>query len=91
MSNILLTPFDKEMRRKGYCVTRFADDWLATCGTRAEAQVLLTAATKILKTLGVELHKEKTRIVHVRNGFEFLGYKIKRGSKPPVYETFLNW
>lgn len=82
MSNILLTPFDKEMRRKGYCVTRFADDWLATCGTRAEAQVLLMAATKILKTLGVELHKEKTRIVHVRNGFEFLGYKIKRGSKP---------
>lgn len=82
LSNILLTPFDKEMRRKGYCVTRFADDWLATCNTRAEAQMVLKVATKILKTLGVELHKEKTRIVHVRNGFEFLGYKIKRGSKP---------
>src|SRR6516162_673196 len=25
------------------------------------------------------LHPEKTRIVHVRDGFEFLGYKIKRG------------
>jgi RNA-directed DNA polymerase len=82
MSNILLTPFDKEMRRKGYYVTRFADDWLATCNTRAEAQSVLATATKILQTLGVELHKEKTRIVHVRNGFEFLGYKIKRGSKP---------
>jgi group II intron reverse transcriptase/maturase len=82
MSNILLTPFDKEMKRRGYCVTRFADDWLVTCNTRAEAQAVLKVATKILKTLGVELHKEKTRIVHICNGFEFLGYKIKRGSKP---------
>ncbi|MBU2646652.1 hypothetical protein KKI24_18230 [bacterium] len=32
--------------------------------------------------LGVVLHSEKTRIVHVRYGFEFLGYKIKRDSKP---------
>jgi hypothetical protein len=29
----------------------------------------------------VQLHSQKTRIVHVRQGFEFLGYKIKRGSK----------
>jgi len=82
MSNILLTPFDKEMKRRGYSVTRFADDWLATCNTRVETQAVLKVATKILKTLGVELHKEKTRVVHVCNGFEFLGYKIKRGSKP---------
>jgi retron-type reverse transcriptase len=26
LSNILLTPFDQEMRRKGYQLTRFADD-----------------------------------------------------------------
>ena len=29
--------------------------------------------------LGVSLHPEKTRIVHVGHGFEFLGYKVKRG------------
>jgi len=38
-------------------------------------------AGRILKQLGVELHPQKTRIVHVREGFEFLGYKIKRGQK----------
>ena len=27
----------------------------------------------------MQLHPQKTRIVHVRQGFEFLGYKIKRG------------
>jgi hypothetical protein len=39
------------------------------------------AARRILKQLGVELHPQKTRIVHVRDGFEFLGYKIKRGQR----------
>jgi len=39
------------------------------------------AARRILKQLGVELHPQKTRIVHVQYGFEFLGYKIKRGQR----------
>lgn len=30
ISNILLTPFDKEMRERGYNLTRYADDWVAT-------------------------------------------------------------
>ena len=82
VSNVLLTPFDREMRRKGYRLTRFADDWVVTCRTRTEAQSALTFATKVLEKLGVVLNEDKTRIVHVRHGFEFLGYKIKRGSRP---------
>ena len=82
VSNILLTPFDREMRRKGYRLTRFADDWLVTCRSRAEAQAVLKFATNVLEKLGVVLHKDKTRIVHVRHGFEFLGYKVKRGKRP---------
>jgi retron-type reverse transcriptase len=31
LSNILLTPFDREMRKKGYQLTRFAEDWVVTC------------------------------------------------------------
>ena len=79
LSNILLTPFDQEMRRKGYQLTRYADDWVVTCKSAAEARAAIAAARRILKQLGVELHPQKTRIVHVQYGFEFLGYKIKRG------------
>jgi group II intron reverse transcriptase/maturase len=79
LSNILLTPFDQEMRRKGYQLTRWADDWVITCKTAAEARAAVAVARKILEQLGVQLHPRKTRIVHVQNGFEFLGYKIKRG------------
>ena len=79
LSNILLTPFDREMRRRGYQLTRYADDWVVTCKSVAEARAAVAAALRILKPLGVVLHPQKTRIVHVQHGFEFLGYKIKRG------------
>ena len=81
LSNILLTPFDQEMRRKGYQLTRYADDWVVTCESAAEARAAVAAALRILSELGVQLHPQKTRIVHVRQGFEFLGYKIKRGQR----------
>jgi group II intron reverse transcriptase/maturase len=81
LSNILLTPFDQEMRLRGYQLSRFADDWVITCKSAAEARAALGAALQVLKQLGVELHPQKTRIVHIREGFEFLGYKIKLGQK----------
>lgn len=82
LSNVLLTPFDREMRHRGYRLTRYADDWVVVCRTRAEAQKVLSEADKILGRLGVALNRTKTRVVHVARGFEFLGYKIKRGSRP---------
>lgn len=81
LSNILLTPFDQEMRCKGYQLTRYADDWVVTCRTAAEARAALATATKILEKLGVRLNPRKTRIVNVGHGFEFLGYKIKLGNR----------
>ena len=77
LSNILLTPFDWEMRRRGYQLTRYADDWVVTCKSAAEARAAIAAAQRTLTKLGVQLNPQKTRIVHVRYGFEFLGYKIK--------------
>jgi RNA-directed DNA polymerase len=53
LSNILLTPFDREMRRRGYQLTRYADDWVVTCRSRREAEAALRCAEKILATLGV--------------------------------------
>jgi RNA-directed DNA polymerase len=36
-----LTPFDQEMRRKGYQLTRYADDWVVTCKSAAEARAAI--------------------------------------------------
>jgi len=64
LRNILLTPFDREMRLKGYPLTRYADDWVITCKSAAEARAAVDAARRILKQLGVELYPQKTRIGH---------------------------
>src|SRR5229473_4806938 len=65
----------------------FTLDWVVTCKSAAEARSAVDAARRILKQLGVELHPQKTRIVHVQHGFEFLGYKIKRGKKLQLPES----
>jgi RNA-directed DNA polymerase len=80
-SNIFLTPFDRRMTAEGVRLTRWADDFVVLCQTREEAQRALAVAERVLRAeLGVELHPQKTRIVHVSQGFEFLGYKVKQGA-----------
>ncbi|MGH8624871.1 MAG: reverse transcriptase domain-containing protein [Gammaproteobacteria bacterium] len=79
-SNIFLTPFDRAMTTAGYALTRWADDFVVMCETREEAERALRFAERFLREeLGVSLHPQKTRIVHVWHGFEFLGYKVQRG------------
>jgi RNA-directed DNA polymerase len=78
-SNIFLTPFDRAMTAAGFHVTRWADDFVVLCKTRGEAQQALAFAERFLREeLGVTLHPQKTRIVHVSHGFEFLGSKVKQ-------------
>jgi len=79
LSNIYLTPFDDELTKKGYRLTRYCDDWVILCRTRNEAEEALQVAKEILASMELTIHPEKTRISHISAGFEFLGYKIRRG------------
>ena len=80
LSNIYLHVFDEQIKRAGFQLTRYADDWLCVCRTREEAERALASARSVLEgQLGLRIHPEKTRIVHVSQGFEFLGYKIGLG------------
>jgi len=79
-SNIFLTPFDRAMTNAGFRLTRWADDFVLVCKTKTEAQRALIFAERFLREeLGVQLNSRKTRIVRIRQGFEFLGYKVKKG------------
>jgi RNA-directed DNA polymerase len=80
LSNVYLNVFDQAMARAGVSLTRYAGDWVATARSRSEAERALASARAVLEgELGLRLHPEKTRIVHISQGFEFLGYKIGRG------------
>jgi len=79
-SNIFLTPFDGAMTEQGFRLTRWADDFVVVCKTKNEAWRALACAERFLRQeLGIQLNAHKTQIVHIRQGFEFLGYKVKKG------------
>jgi RNA-directed DNA polymerase len=51
------------------------------CQTREEAQRARAVAERCLREeLGVERHPQKTRMVPISQGFEFLGSKVKQGT-----------
>jgi hypothetical protein len=69
------------MTQEGFRLTRWADDFVVLCQTREEAQRARAVAGRFLREeLGVERHPQKTRIVHISQGFEFLGYTVKQGA-----------
>ena len=81
LSNIYLDELDHLMERKGYAMTRYADDMLVQCKTAEEAESALETVHEWMRGVGLKLHAEKTRVVNmaeISNHFDFLGYRFKR-------------
>lgn len=58
---------------------RYADDFVVLVnGQRADAEALWSDVTEVLKPLGLSLSCEKTRVCHIDDGFDFLGWHIHR-------------
>ena len=72
-------------RRKGqgnWRLIRYADDFvLMVSGDRHHAEALREEVAAVLAPLGLRLAPEKTRVVHIDEGFDFLGFHIRRMRK----------
>lgn len=80
LANIYLDYYDKKMRARGFRVIRYADDWVIPCRSKQQAQRALEITREIIRQdLGLQLNSEKTKITHIKQGFEFLGYLFKEG------------
>ncbi len=70
-------------RQKGlsnFLYVRYADDFVALCnGTKAQAIAIKEELKNVLDHMGLKLSEEKTRVTHITEGFQFLGYRIIRG------------
>jgi len=61
---------------------RFADDFvLMVSGERHHAETLREEVAAVLAPMGLRLAPEKTRVVHIDEGFDFLGHNIRRQRK----------
>ena len=67
-------------RRKGqgnWKLCRYADDLvLMVPGDRRHAKALREEVAAVLAPLGLRLSPEKTRVVHIDEGFTFLGFDM---------------
>lgn len=81
--------FDKwlEQTDKSAEFTRYADDVIIHCNTKAHAEQILNLVHQRMASVGLELHPQKTKIVYCRDyrrkekyptvKFDFLGYSFQ--------------
>ena len=63
-------------------LVRYADDFVVmVSGQRHHAEALQEEVAAVLATLGLRLAEEKTRVVHIDEGFDFLNFTIRRMRK----------
>lgn len=60
-------------------LVRYADDFVVMIsGTRDDAEALWDEVTSVLAPMGLRLSETKTRVCHIDEGFDFLGWRIQR-------------
>jgi group II intron reverse transcriptase/maturase len=79
LANVYLHQVDAAWGDRGMGVlVRYADDLVAMCKSRQEAENALAVLQDLFGSIGLELKESKTRIVHLREGGEgldFLGFQ----------------
>ncbi|MER7127321.1 reverse transcriptase domain-containing protein, partial [Micrococcus luteus] len=59
-------------------VVRYADDMIALCHSQQQAHQVKARLAAWLEPRGLVFNEDKTRIIHLRQGVEFLGFHIRR-------------
>ncbi|MGJ6963700.1 group II intron reverse transcriptase/maturase [Streptosporangium sp. G11] len=73
--------YSKETTRLGQAspaVIRYADDLVACCFSKQQAEQVKARLAAWLKPRGLTFNEDKTRIVHASEGFDFLGMNVRR-------------
>jgi RNA-directed DNA polymerase len=81
LANIYLNDLDHLMAKKGWQMTRYADDFVILCSNQTDAEQALTDVKTWTVQTGLVLHPVKTRIVDLGqpgNHIDFLGYRLKQ-------------
>jgi RNA-directed DNA polymerase len=63
-------------------VVRYADDFVVFCKTQEDASCCLKLLSDWLQQRGLRLSEEKTQIVHLTEGFDFLGFNCRHYKTP---------
>ena len=92
--NDMATVWQRKKRRQhglpNYRLIRYADDFVVVIhGERGDAEALRDEVAAVLAPAGLRLSETKTTIVHIDEGFDFLGYRIQRHRKRGTAKHFV--
>lgn len=59
-------------------IIRYADDFIVTAKDKESLSQVLTLIKQWLNYRGLEISAEKTRVVHIDDGFNFLGFNLRQ-------------
>lgn len=77
LANIYLHRLDTEVRSAGFRLIRYADDFVILADRRWKVEAADRLVRAVVADIGLEVAETKSRIVKVRDGFEFLGFTIQ--------------
>lgn len=66
----------KLLKNKAHLI-RYADDFVLTGATNAVLEEAKSMIEEFLKERGLSLSCEKTKIIHIKDGFDFLGWNVR--------------
>jgi len=76
--NSIKLPKDKWGNRLKLGFIRYADDFIITSRDKENLESALIQIKQWLSKRGLEISEEKTRIVHIKDGFNFLGFNSRQ-------------
>jgi RNA-directed DNA polymerase len=67
----------KDRNQGNRALVRYADDFVVLCKTKSDAGKIIEELKVWLAKRGLTLSGEKTQIVHLSEGFDFLGFNVR--------------
>lgn len=61
-----------------FSLVRYADDFVIITSTKSEATEMYDKLKPYLEKRGLELAMDKTKVTHISEGFDFLGFNVKQ-------------
>ena len=86
-----LTELDERLERAGLFYVRFMDDILVLAPSRWKLRRAVRVLNRVLSSLELEKHPEKTFIGRIEKGFDFLGYHFSRAELTVAKTTLENF
>ena len=78
MATMIEDKYHRQYNPKKVNFVRYADDFIVTADSEETANEVKEAIAQFLKERGLELSEEKTKVTHVDDGFDFLGWNFRK-------------